>query len=47
MAGYILMNKDKKMGRQHNSKFTPEGVEGYIDYKGSVKDIIEQMLGGI
>ena len=48
MAGYISnLNKDKKMGRQHNYKFTPEGVEGYIDYKGSVKDIIEQMLGGI
>lgn len=48
MAGYISnLNKDKKMGRKHDSKFTPEGVEGYIDYKGSVKDIIEQMLGGI
>ena len=35
---------------QDNSEiesFTPEGVEGYIDYRGEVSDIIYQMLGGI
>ena len=48
MAGYISnFNKNRKMGNKVKSKFTPEGVEGYIDFKGSVKDIIFQMLGGI
>lgn len=28
-------------------KFVPEGVEGYILYKGSVKDIIYQLVGGL
>ena len=45
MAGYISnFNKNRKMGNKVKSKFTPEGVEGYIDFKGSVKDIIFQML---
>ena len=50
MAG-ILSNyqKSKKLG--DDTKFlenmTPEGVEGYVNYKGPVKDIIEQIKGGI
>ena len=26
---------------------TPEGVEGYVSYKGSVKDVLTQISGGI
>ena len=48
MAGYISnVQKDRKMGNKIRSKFTPEGVEGYIEYKGPVKDILCQMIGGI
>ena len=30
-----------------DNKFTPEGVEGYINYRGCVIDILEQMKGGL
>lgn len=30
-----------------NSKLVPEGIEGRIAYKGSVKDVIFQLAGGI
>lgn len=36
--------QSKKMG---SNKFVPEGVEGYVAYKGSVKDIIHQLIGGL
>jgi IMP dehydrogenase len=29
------------------SKFVPEGVEGLVPYKGSVRDIVFQLVGGI
>ena len=35
------------MGNKEIENLTPEGVEGYIDYRGDVEDIIEQMNGGI
>ena len=48
MAGYISnINKNKKLGNKEIKNLTPEGVEGYIDYRGDVADIIEQMSGGI
>lgn len=48
MAGYISnVHKDQKMGKREKVNFTPEGVEGYVEFKGSVKDIVRQMLGGI
>jgi IMP dehydrogenase len=49
MAGYISnINKKRKLNEQNDSvSSTPEGVEGYIDFKGDVKDIIDQMKGGI
>jgi IMP dehydrogenase len=48
MAGYISnINKDKKIGTKIKHNFTPEGVEGYIDFKGNVKDVINQILGGV
>lgn len=30
-----------------NQKFVPEGVEGLVPYKGSVRDIVYQLIGGI
>ena len=32
---------------KHLEEITPEGVEGYVPYKGPVKDIIKQIEGGI
>ena len=50
MAG-ILSNYQKSAKLGDDTKFleniTPEGVEGYVTYKGPVKDIIEQIKGGL
>ena len=50
MAG-IMSNYEKssKLGEdtKHLQDITPEGVEGYVTYKGPVKDIITQIEGGI
>jgi len=29
------------------SKYVPEGVEGYVKYKGDVKSIIYKLIGGL
>ena len=36
-----------KIDNSNVYKSTPEGVEGYIDYRGNLVDIIHQMIGGI
>ena len=50
MAG-IMSNykKNKKTGgdTKYLENMTPEGVEGYVDFKGPVADIINQISGGI
>lgn len=50
MAG-IMSNyqKSTKMGEdtKHIETMTPEGVEGYVLYKGNVKDILLQIEGGL
>jgi len=33
--------------QDRNQKFVPEGVEGLVPYKGSVRDIVYQLVGGI
>jgi IMP dehydrogenase len=33
--------------QEGQSKFVPEGVEGLVPYKGSVRDIVFQLVGGI
>ena len=38
---YFQNEKDDK------KKFVPEGVEGRVPYKGSVADVIYQMIGGL
>ncbi|QTA37506.1 IMP dehydrogenase [Thermosipho ferrireducens] len=30
-----------------NQKFIPEGIEGMVPYKGSVKDVVYQLIGGL
>ena len=50
MAGIISnYKKNKKTGcdTKHLENMTPEGVEGYVDFKGPVKDIINQISGGL
>jgi IMP dehydrogenase len=33
--------------QKDNSKYVPEGVEGYVKYKGNVGDIIYKLIGGL
>lgn len=50
MAGIISnFKKTEKMGKdtKYLEKMTPEGVEGYVPFKGPVKDILNQIEGGI
>jgi len=50
MAGIMSnYNKSSKLGEDtsHIETMIPEGVEGYVTYKGPVKDIIHQIEGGI
>lgn len=50
MAGILSnYNKSSKLGEdtKHLENMTPEGVEGYVTFKGPVKDIIQQIEGGI
>tara|TARA_B110000211_G_scaffold234928_1_gene307482 strand:- start:3365 stop:4873 length:1509 start_codon:yes stop_codon:yes gene_type:complete len=50
MAGVISnYSKAKKLGTDTAllENMTPEGVEGYVPFKGPVKDILQQIEGGI
>lgn len=51
MAGtFANLSKESKLGNLKSDdvyEITPEGVEGYIDYKGSVHSKIDKILGGI
>jgi IMP dehydrogenase len=50
MAGiFANFDKSEKMGESTKAieEMTPEGVEGYVPFKGPVKDIINQIEGGI
>jgi IMP dehydrogenase len=49
MAGRLANLKRKnRTGEEINiEQLVPEGVEGYVPYKGPVKDIIHQICGGI
>lgn len=33
--------------QSENQKFVPEGVEGMVPYKGAVKDVVYQLVGGL
>lgn len=49
MAGrWANMNRQNRTGEKIDlEKMVPEGVEGYVPYKGEVKDVIHQLCGGI
>lgn len=51
MAGIISnYTKNKKLDNTLNKtiqKMTPEGVESYVEYKGNVKDVLNQIEGGL
>jgi IMP dehydrogenase len=36
-----------RYGQEGQTKFVPEGLEGLVPYKGSVRDIVFQMVGGV
>ena len=51
MAG-IISNYKKNIKLDNNvnksiESMTPEGVEGYVAYKGDVKDVLTQIEGGL
>lgn len=51
MAGIISnYRKNIKLDNSNNTSIenmTPEGVEGYVEYKGDVKDVLDQISGGL
>ena len=50
MAGIISnYNKNSKLDNTNKNieNMTPEGVEGYVEYKGDVKDVLNQISGGL
>ena len=40
-------NRYSQKNHKDKSKFVPEGVEGRVEYKGSVSKIIYQLQGGL
>ena len=46
MAGY-LANRDKGLDDDKLQDMVPEGVEGYLDCQGPVKDVLHQIKGGL
>lgn len=38
---------DRYFQKQEQKKFIPEGVEGFVPFKGSVKDVLFHILGGL
>lgn len=45
--GAMIEGGSARYGWEDKSKFVPEGVEGIVPYKGSVKDVLFQLVGGI
>ena len=46
LAAMAVGSKDRYF-QDNNKKFVPEGVEGRVPYRGTVSEIIYQMVGGI
>ncbi|HDG61797.1 MAG TPA: IMP dehydrogenase, partial [Thermotoga sp.] len=36
-----------RYGQEENWKYVPEGIEGMVPYKGTVKDVVHQLVGGL
>jgi IMP dehydrogenase len=45
--GAMKIGSADRYFQQGQGKFVPEGVEGLVPYKGSVRDIVFQLIGGI
>jgi IMP dehydrogenase len=49
IGAMMLGSKDRYMQSEIKSpdKLVPEGIEGVVPYKGSIKEVIYQLLGGV
>jgi IMP dehydrogenase len=49
MAGYgaNMSKREKESVRAEVFDIVPEGVEGMVPYRGAVRDIIKQLVGGL
>ena len=45
--GAMKQGSADRYSQEGREKFVPEGVEGLVPYKGSVRDIVFQLVGGI
>jgi IMP dehydrogenase len=45
--GAMMEGGASRYGWEGALKFVPEGVEGMVPYRGSVKDVIFQLVGGL
>ncbi|MEO0169704.1 MAG: IMP dehydrogenase, partial [candidate division WOR-3 bacterium] len=45
--GAMLEGGSSRYGWDGSLKFVPEGVEGMVPYRGSVKDVLFQLVGGL
>ena len=46
LSAMAVGSKDRYF-QENNKKFVPEGVEGRVPYRGTVSEIVYQMVGGI
>ncbi len=47
MASLTISSSRERYGQDHVSKPIAEGIEGRVPYKGTVKEIVYQMVGGL
>jgi IMP dehydrogenase len=45
--GAMKQGSADRYGQEGREKFVPEGIEGLVPYKGSVRDIVFQLIGGL
>lgn len=45
--GAMKAGSSDRYFQEKASKFVPEGVEGYVEYKGQLKDAVHQLVGGL
>jgi len=45
--GAMRSGSADRYGQEGENKFVPEGIEGMVPYKGTVKDVVHQLVGGL
>ncbi|PLV60001.1 IMP dehydrogenase [Thermotoga sp. KOL6] len=45
--GAMKSGSADRYGQEGENKFVPEGIEGMVPYKGTVKDVVHQLVGGL